>query len=185
MTKFRLYKFFLLVLLAAFIRVASACKNNDSQAGNTPQMEDLNATSAGTSSLDHAALDGEWLPPMQIPFIELQRYFVRTDVDQPNEFKFESKGQFEGVFSPAATMNEGGQPMEIQFDKDFVIAVVLPETDVETEVKAVSLQRLSDGALLFTYKVDRGSKQSFTMKPFLAVVVEKQFDGRVVLREEQ
>lgn len=122
---------------------------------------------------------------MQVPYRVLDRYFVNGQMSEDGLFKLESEGQFQNLFSPASVMGENGIPYKIQFDKEFVIAVIMPETQMATEMVPVALLRTQDGDLLFTYKVNVGTEQSFSIRPYIAIIVEKQFNGNVIARREE
>jgi hypothetical protein len=78
-------------------------------------------------------------------------------------------------------MGENGKPTIIDFAKEFAIAVVLPESNVATNINPVSLKKGTDGSVVFEYKVEIGNKLSYTIRPFLLLVVDKKFDGKVIL----
>lgn len=109
-----------------------------------------------------------------IPFEEVQNYFFRNDADIPENPVIDSSEQFEELFGAAAFMGKDGQPTSIDFDKEFVIAVVNPVTDFLTELTPESLQKV-DGELVFTYRETVGEKQSWTMRPILLVKVDRKY----------
>ena len=117
----------------------------------------------------------------EIPYIVAKNYFVRNDVTTVENPKIETQAAFEQVFGMAPVMSKDGQPTEIDFSKQFVIAVVLPETDLSTVIKPISLKKNGKNKLVFTYHVGRGQKQTYTIRPCLAIVVDKAYKGDVVL----
>ena len=71
-------------------------------------------------------------------------------------------------------MGKDGQPTSIDFDQEFVIAVVNPVTDRLTELTPESL-REENGELVFTYHETIGERQSWTMQPVLLVKVDRKY----------
>ena len=59
-----------------------------------------------------------------IPFIVTKNYFTKNTVKRGGleNPKIETKENFDGIFGAATTMN--GKPSEINFSKQYVIAVV-------------------------------------------------------------
>ena len=59
-----------------------------------------------------------------VPFEVAHNYFVRNDVTEPIPAKIASQDEFERYFGMAAFMGKKGQPTPIDFETQFVIAVV-------------------------------------------------------------
>ena len=114
-----------------------------------------------------------------IPFEEVKNYFFRNDADIPESPVIDSSEQFGELFGAAAFMGKDGQPTRIDFNKEFVIAVVNPVTDCLTELAPESLQKV-DGELVFTYRETIGEQQSWTMRPILLVKVDRQYKADTV-----
>jgi hypothetical protein len=117
-----------------------------------------------------------------IPFTVAQNYFVKNTVTTLKEAKITTQEKFDEVFGAAATMGAGGQPTDINFSTHYVVAVVLPETDLSTTVTPVSLQRKSKNELILTYKTVVGQKQSYTTRPNFMIVVDKKHSGNITLK---
>ncbi len=116
----------------------------------------------------------------EVPFTEVKNYFFRNDATIPSSPKIDSQQQFESLFGAAAFMGKGGEPTEIDFEKEFVIAVVCPVTDVATELAAESLHKAGD-KLVFTYRETRGERQSWSMQPVLLVKVDRKNDCQDII----
>jgi len=112
----------------------------------------------------------------QVPFVVAHNYFVRNDAIEPVPEKIVSLDEFEQYFGMAAFMGKNGQPTPIDFEKQFAIAVVLPETNHSTELHAESLT--DDGKkLIFTYRVDVAPKENtWTQVPMLLIFVDSKFE---------
>lgn len=109
-----------------------------------------------------------------IPFEEVKNYFFRNGANIPDNPIVDSSERFQELFGAAAFMGKDGQPIAIDFDKEFVIAVVNPVTDRFTELVPESLHK-EDNELIFTYDETVGEKQSWTMQPVLLVKVDKKY----------
>jgi hypothetical protein len=109
-----------------------------------------------------------------IPFEEVSNYFFRNDAEIPENPVIDSAEQFDALFGAAAFMGKGGQVTPVDFDKEFVIAVVNPVTDCSTELAPESLRKV-DGELVFSYNETIGEQQSWTMQPILLVKVDRKY----------
>jgi hypothetical protein len=120
----------------------------------------------------------------KVAYTVAKNYFVKNTVVEFNTPKIETAEEFEANFGMATTMGADGKPTDIDFAKQFVIAVVLPSTDYATKINAISLVKNAAGELVFNYKVETGKeKQSYTMRPMLAIIVDKTVVGKVVLKQ--
>ena len=67
----------------------------------------------------------------------------------------------------------GGLPTEVNWNKQFVIALVLPETKRATSIYPVNVKTTGNNILVFSYQVKKGDNMSHKMVPFIAVAVDK------------
>ena len=111
-----------------------------------------------------------------VPYEVAHNYFVRNDVTESVPAKIGSLDEFERYFGMAAFMGKKGQPTPIDFEKQFAIAVVLPETNHSTELHAESLT--ADGSkLIFIYSVDVASEENtWTQVPMLLILVDRKYE---------
>ena len=111
-----------------------------------------------------------------IPFEVAHNYFVRNDVTGQVPAKIASQDEFERYFGMAAFMGKNGQPTPIDFETQFAITVVLPQTNHSTELHAESLT--DDGQkLVFTYRADVAPEENtWTQVPMLLIFVNRQFE---------
>lgn len=119
-----------------------------------------------------------------IPFSVARNYFVRSDADVPENVRITDQATFEGVFGMAAFMGRDGQPTSIDWDREFVIAVVKPVTDVETVMEPLSLIKKGE-SLVLSYSLVSGQDISYTIRPFFIIVVDKQWEDLPVVFDEQ
>ncbi len=117
-----------------------------------------------------------------VSYTVLNNYFVNntfTELDNP---KIETQAKFDEVFGMATTMGPDGTPTPVDFSKQNVIAIVVPETNMETTITPLSLKR-DDGNLKLTFRKTQGQQQSFTTRPFIAIAIDKSEKGDVVLEK--
>lgn len=111
----------------------------------------------------------------KVSFTEADHYHFRNDVKTPSSvLRITSKEQLESYFGYAAVMGKNGLPTHVDFSRQFVLAKVLPITNVYTEIKPVSLEP-KDGKLIFTYEVKHGKKQSSSIQPMTLVIVDRKY----------
>ena len=62
--------------------------------------------------------------------------------------------------------------------------MVADETDTATEIAPVSLQKNDENQVTLIYRMNKGSKQSFKIRPLLIVIVDKTQGGTVSVKEQ-
>jgi len=109
-----------------------------------------------------------------VPYKEAERYFLRNDADpRKAPVQIESRAEFERWFGMAAVM--GGQPTPVDFGRQFVIAVVLPETNRSTEIHPGSLTDAGE-TLQLEYTVSTAPEEnSWTQVPVSLLVVDRRY----------
>lgn len=122
----------------------------------------------------------------EVPFEVAKNYFFKNDLDiLPASPKITSAEVFNKLFGMATTMGEDGQPTQIDFAKQFAVAIVLPVTDFATEINPVKLEVAGD-SLLYTYQIKTGEKQSYSIQPISIIAIDKKYENKeVVLVNEQ
>ena len=165
-------KYFLPIAVVSMLIVTS-CNNN----GNDEKPENKQAADTSAAVKKRTT---------DIPFIVAKNYFVKNTVRQGGleNPKIETKENFDSTFGAATTMDKNGKPTEIDFSNNYVIAVPGDETDIATEISPVSLQKDDKNQVTLNYKVTRGSKQSFRIRPLLIVIIDKSYDGPVSIKEQ-
>jgi hypothetical protein len=118
-----------------------------------------------------------------IAFTVAKNYFVNNAVTKLDNPKIETAEKFNKIFGMATTMGKDGKPTEIDFSKQYVIAVILPETDLSTNINPISLLKNTENEITLTYKSVVGQKQSFTTIPNFAIIIDKKENGNVTLKE--
>lgn len=120
----------------------------------------------------------------KVTYTVADHYFLKNDVTGEVPSKLSNRADFEKYFGMAAVMGVNGLPSPIDFDNQYVIAVTLPQTNTNTEISPVSLTRGKDHKVVFKYKVELGDDMSYSINPILVIIVNKEFDGDVVLKQE-
>lgn len=119
-----------------------------------------------------------------ISYIEGRNYFFLNGAKVPSNPLITSEDEFNSLFGAATTMGRDGQPTDIDFARQAVIAIVLPQTDRQTEIKLGRLVAYKD-TLTLNYKVVTGEKQTYTVRPMAFVVVDKKYCKSTVKLEKQ
>lgn len=117
-----------------------------------------------------------------IPYEVADNYFVNNNIDTIPPVKIDNADEFDKYFGLATVMDPKGITSGVDFNTQYVINVVLPETDLETQLEPISLVKSEKGNLVFTYEVKVGMKQSYTTRPLLMIVVDRKYQGPVILR---
>ena len=108
-----------------------------------------------------------------IPFTTLENFYVRNDVDcsKTQRLIIDNQQDFEEYFGMAATM--GNLPTQINWNKQYIVAVILPETNRATSVNPVAVKVTDNKCMVFSYDVKKGDRISHKMVPFTAVAIDK------------
>ena len=97
--------------------------------------------------------------------------------------KITNDKDFDKYFGLAAFMGKGGEPTRVDFANEFVLPIVLPETDCETDITAVSISG-NTSVINLNYKVKVGEKRDFFIRPLMLLVVDKAYrDAQVVVNQ--
>ncbi len=112
-----------------------------------------------------------------------RNYFVKNTVTDIADPRIMTAEAFDAIFGMATTMGADGKPTDIDFQREFVIAVILPETDTATQVTPVRLEKDGNGVITLRYRRTVGAVQSFTTRPFAAIIVDRSESGPVELKE--
>ena len=114
-----------------------------------------------------------------VPYREARNYFFNNGDTLREGQKITNRKDLDRYFGLAAFMGKGGEPMRINFSKEFILPIVLPETDVETDIKAIVLTGNAQ-TLHLSYRVETGEKQGFTTQPIKLLVVSNEFKNAKV-----
>ena len=118
-----------------------------------------------------------------VPFEVAKNYFFKNNQTIPASPKITTAEAFNQFFGMAAFMGKDGQPTAIDFSKQFVLAIVLPVTDVATEIVPQKVEVKGD-QLFYSYEVKTGEQQSFTIQPVSIIILDKQFENYKVVEQK-
>ena len=118
-----------------------------------------------------------------VPFEVAKNYFFKNDQTIPANPKITSAEAFDQLFGMASFMGKDGQPTAIDFDKQFVLAIVLPVTDVATEIIPQEVEAKGN-QLFYSYEVKTGEQQSFSIQPVSIIILDKQFKNYEVVEQK-
>lgn len=118
-----------------------------------------------------------------IAFQTVNNYFYRNDATQRPQ-KIETQEQFDSLFGAAAFMGEDGQPTQVDFNREFVIAIVRDTTSYDDLLTPVSL-KLTGDSLIFTYQETLGKeRRSYQIQPVLLVKAAKKYASKPLVLKE-
>ena len=80
------------------------------------------------------------------------------------------------MFGKAPVM--GSLPTPVDFDKQYVIAVIEPMTDEAVYLEVESLVKIG-GKVIMTYSRETGGRRSYSVRPMLMLVVDREYAGEV------
>ena len=119
----------------------------------------------------------------QISYHEARNFFLNQGQELAVGQKITNDKDFDKYFGLAAFMGKGGEPTRVDFANEFVLPIVLPETDCETDINAVSLSG-NASVINLNYKVKVGEKRDFYIRPIMLLVVDKAYrDAQVVVNQ--
>ena len=88
----------------------------------------------------------------------------------------QSQREMNFLFLPSS---DGAIPTPIDFEQNFAIAVVLPETELDTEIVPGALYATAD-ELVFQYTLRHGAVLDEPMQPTAIIVVDRQYERSAV-----
>ncbi len=136
----------------------------------------------GESSKDLAPVVSEIPVPEATPvdFKELSGYFLNNSYELPGELNIieaANKDQMKLAFGTAKTMKN--KIDTVDFNTSAVIGVALQPTDIKTDMKIEKVEKLEETLNVYL-TLDKGEKQSFTIKPVVLFSISKQVDVKNV-----
>ena len=146
------------IAIIAAMTLLSSCKQNQKQNEANPEE----------------AILGK---PSEVKYTVAENYFIKNGAVLPENHKITDQETFNQIFGMATTMGENGKPTEIDFDKSFVIAVEEGPVQKETTMTPDLLIHHYDGQLVFHYNVKQGADISYTIRPVLIIIVDKNLEN--------
>lgn len=119
-----------------------------------------------------------------IAYTNLKNYFVKNDTERIGAFKIKTQKELDKYFGAATVMGKDGKPTKVDFSKQQVIANILNATNKLTELKVISLSTDVNKNIQLNYSVTTGAEQSFTLKPYILIALDKKYTGKIILKEQ-
>lgn len=115
--------------------------------------------------------------PFRVPYTLASNYYRRNDdIEDVLPEKITSEEDLLRFFGYAAVMGRNGEPTKIYFDKSFVIPIVLPQTDKETEIVIDGLYHTRPESLTLAFETVQGEEPlGYTMLPFKLLIVDSAY----------
>lgn len=113
-----------------------------------------------------------------IPYVEAQRYFVNNTYKDSGVKKITAQNEFDVIFGMAAIMGSNGKPTEIDFAKNYVIAVIGSESNKKPEIIINSLKKEGENIAL-SYSIKEEEETSSTSKPNVILIIDKRYEGEL------
>lgn len=118
---------------------------------------------------------------VQIPYTVANRYFVNNTVPDGVFVvpKITTQETFDRLFGMAPVMGKDGQPTSIDFEQQYVIAVVDAVVNKSVQLTAKQLTE-KKGTLTFVYEKTEGTETSTAyFRHCLIVIVDKKYTGEI------
>lgn len=125
----------------------------------------------------------------EIPFTIAQNYFAKNTV-MPGELVFSkitTQKEFEDLFGMATRMGKDGKPTNIDFSKQFVVAVIDSESNHKSTLDLVKVEKSNKKINLRYSKKQQNKAGSYTTRQVLIVLLDKKYatsDITVIKQEE-
>ena len=117
--------------------------------------------------------------PKEVPFTVAERYFFNNGQEIPSDPKITTEEAFKTFFGMATVMGEGGKPTPIDFDKQFVLAVVLPTTTISTDITPKKVE-VTEDYINYSYDIVCGKELSYTIQPVSIIILDKKYRDKQV-----
>jgi hypothetical protein len=115
-----------------------------------------------------------------IAFTPVKNYFVNNTLDSSGLFVVNSNENRLALFGMATVMGPNGKPTEYNAETQTLLAYILPETDTATDIIPLRVERIDSNTLQFCCRITRGdSAMSYRIRPFSAVIIEKQAQQQI------
>lgn len=111
-----------------------------------------------------------------------EHYFLRSNVVNLPASPISTEAEFSSLFGKATTMGEEGKPTQIDFSKEAVLAVTIPVDDHKTKIIVDRLEKQA-GRTLFSYKIVKGERLGYRIKPCLILIVDRDKIGDIEFKE--
>lgn len=115
----------------------------------------------------------------------LSHFFVKNNAKLPvKNNRIDTQKKFDSLFGAASVMGKEGQATTVDFNREFIVPIILQETNKPTtiEIKGVAMGAM--GTIIVHYKVTTGNPVSYTLRPFAAIRLDKKYRNKIILQQE-
>ncbi len=119
----------------------------------------------------------------RIEYQIINNYFVKNTVKKGQNRKIENQKEFDALFGSATTMGENGKPTSIDFKKQNVVAIIGNTTSYNTSYEITGVAMGTMGTVIVSYKVNKGAKMTYSIRPFTAITIDKNLTGKIIFNE--
>jgi len=113
----------------------------------------------------------------------IKNYFVKNTVKKEQKRKIENQKEFDALFGAATIMGTEGKPTPIDFKQQNVIAIIGKTTNYNTSIEIIGVAMGAMGTVVVSYKTIKGAKMTYTIKPFAALLIDKNQTGKIIFNE--
>lgn len=80
-------------------------------------------------------------------------------------------------------MGKDGKPTAIDFKKQNVIAIIGNTTNYNTSYEITGVAMGAMGTVVVSYKTNKGIKMTYSIRPFTAIIIDKNLTGKIIFNE--
>jgi ecotin len=135
--------------------------------------------------MDAKVVESKQIQPQlgKIEYQNIKNYFVKNTVKKEQKRKIENQKEFDALFGTAAIMGAEGKPSPIDFKRQNVIAIIGKTSNYNTSYEITGVAMGAMGAVVVSYKTIKGTKMSYSIRPFTAVTIDKNLTGKIIFNE--
>ena len=119
----------------------------------------------------------------KIPFQTVKGYFLKNNINSTRFSikKILSKKELDSFFGMAACMGAEGKPSTVDFNKQFVIPVVIEKNNKDMTLDPISLKIEKAKQLTFHFRLSLGNVTTAESVPILLISVNRKYKSYDIL----
>jgi ecotin len=135
--------------------------------------------------MDAKVVESKQIQPQlgKIEYQNIKNYFVKNTVKKEQKRKIENQKEFDALFGSAAIMGAEGKPTPIDFKKQNVIVIIGKTTNYNSSIEITGVAIGAMGTVVVNYKTIKGAKTTYTIRPFAALLIDKNQTGKIIFNE--
>ena len=110
-----------------------------------------------------------------VAYTVLNNYYHNNNAPLPSSPLITTQKEFDEQFGTAAYMGKGGLPTKVNFKRQAVLAIVLPQTNKTTVIDSVSVKVTGANQLTLAYTVHEGAERGYTTQPMQLMAIDKKY----------